>query len=120
LHTVDHSCLHTVKERGQQRRLVGREAGRFVETSIFSTRTLDEIAGQGRWRYQFTITGATFAPLIHVAADWQLVENHYADRPLRHELATGRALGATVADALHTLVAQIRAAVAIEDAFDEL
>jgi hypothetical protein len=81
---------------------------------------LDEIAGQGRWSYQLTVTGATFAPVIHVTADWQLVEYHYADRPLRYELATGRALGATVADALHTLLAQIRAAVAIDDAFDEL
>jgi hypothetical protein len=81
---------------------------------------LDEIAGQGRWSYRLTVSGATFAPLIHVSADWQLVESRYADRPLRHELATGRAIGATVSDALYTLVAQIRAAVAIEDAFDEL
>jgi hypothetical protein len=81
---------------------------------------LDEIAGQGRWSYQLAVTGATFAPLVHVAADWQLVEYHYADRPLRHELATGRATGATVSDALHNLLAQVRAAVAIEDAFDEL
>jgi hypothetical protein len=81
---------------------------------------LDEIAGQGRWSYQLTVTGATFAPLIHITADWQLVEYHYADRPLRHELATGRAIGATVSDALHALVAEVRAAVAIEDASDEL
>jgi hypothetical protein len=81
---------------------------------------LDEIAGQGRWSYRLTVSGATFAPLIDVSADWQLVEYRYADRPLRHELATGRAIGATVSDALYTLVTQIRAAAAVEDAFDEL
>jgi len=81
---------------------------------------LDEIAGQGRWSYQLTVTGATFAPLIHVTAEWQLVEFHYAGRPLRRVLMSGRAMGATVSDALQTLVAQIRAAAAVEDAFDEL
>jgi hypothetical protein len=81
---------------------------------------LDDIAGQGRWSYQLTVTGATFAPLIHVTADWQLLECHHADRPLRRVLTTGRAMGATVSDALPTLVAQIRASAAIEDAFDEL
>jgi hypothetical protein len=35
-------------------------------------------------------------------------------------LTSGRAMGATVSDAFHALVAQIAAAVAIEDAFDEL
>ena len=81
---------------------------------------LDEIAGQGRWSYQLTVTGATFAPVIHVTADWQLLEYHYAGRPLRRVLTTGRAMGATVSDALQTLVAQVRVAAAIEDAFDEL
>jgi hypothetical protein len=81
---------------------------------------LDEIAGQGRWSYQLTVTGATFAPLIHISADWQLLEYHYAGRPLRRVVTSGRAMGATVSDALQELVAQIRAAVAIEDAFDEL
>ena len=81
---------------------------------------LDDIAGQGRWSYQLTVTGATFAPLIHVTADWQLLEYHYAGRPLRRVLTSGRAMGATVSDALQALVAQIAAAVAIEDAFDEL
>jgi hypothetical protein len=81
---------------------------------------LDDIAGQGRWSYQLTVTGATFAPLIHVTVDWQLLEYHYAGRPLRRVLTTGRAVSATVSDALQTLVAQIRAAAAIEDVFDEL
>ena len=81
---------------------------------------LDEIAGQGRWSYRLTVSGATFAPLIHITADWQLVEYHYADRPLRRVVTSGRAMGATVADALQELVAKIRAAVAVEDAFDEL
>jgi hypothetical protein len=81
---------------------------------------LDDIAGQGRWSYQLTVTGATFAPLVHVAADWQLLEYHYAGRRLRRVVTSGRAMGATVGDALQELVAQIRAAVAIEDAFDEL
>ncbi len=81
---------------------------------------LDDIAGQGRWSYQLTVTGATFAPLIHITADWQLLEYHYAGRPLRRVLTTGRAMGATASDALQTLVAQIRAAAAIEDAFDEI
>jgi hypothetical protein len=81
---------------------------------------LDEISGQGRWSCQLTVTGATFAPLIHVTTDWQLLEYHYADRPLRRVVTTGRAMGATVSDALHALVEQIGAAVAIEDAFDEL
>ena len=64
--------------------------------------------------------GATFAPLIHVTADWQLLEYRGAGRPLRRVLISGWAMGATVSDALQALVAQIRAAVAIEDAFDEL
>ena len=81
---------------------------------------LDDIAGQGRWSCQLTVTGATFAPLIHVTADWQLLEYRYAGRPLRRVLTSGRAMGATVSDALQTLVAQLPAAVAIEDAFDEL
>ena len=81
---------------------------------------LDDIAGQGRWSYQLTVTGATFAPLIHVTADWQLLEYRYAGRLLRRVLTSGRAMGATVSDASHALVAQIAAAVAIEDAFDEL
>jgi hypothetical protein len=81
---------------------------------------LDDIAGQGRWSYQLSVSGATFAPLIHISADWQLLEYHYAGRPLRRVVTSGRAIGATVSDALHALVAQIRAAVAIEDAFDEL
>ena len=81
---------------------------------------LDGIAEQGRWTYQLTVTGATFARLIHVTADWQLVEYHYAGRPLRRVLTSGRAMGATVSDAMQALVAQIAAAVAIEDAFDEL
>ena len=81
---------------------------------------LDDIVGQGRWSYQLTVTGATFAPVVHVTADWQLLEYRYAGRPLRRVLTTGRAMGATVSDALQTLVAQIRAAAAIEDAFDEL
>jgi len=81
---------------------------------------LDDIAGRGRWSYQLTVTGATFAPLVHVTADWQLVEYRYAGRPLRRVLTSGRAMGATVSDGLHALVAQVRAAAAIEDAFDEL
>lgn len=81
---------------------------------------LDDIAGRGRWSYQLTVTGATFAPLVHVTADWQLVEYRYAGRPLRRVLTSGRAIGATVSDGLHALVAQVRAAAAIEDAFDEL
>ncbi len=81
---------------------------------------LDSIAGQGRWSYQLTVTGATFAPLVHISADWQLLEYRYAGRPLRRVVTTGRVMGATVSDALHALVAQVRAAVAIEDAFDEL
>jgi hypothetical protein len=88
--------------------------------SALATDHPDEIAGRGRWSYHLAVTGARFAPLIHVTADWELVEYHYADRPLRHVLATGRAIGATVSDALHTLLAQVRAVVAIEDAFDEL
>jgi hypothetical protein len=39
---------------------------------------------------------------------------------LRRVLTSGRAMGATVSDALQALVAQIAAAVAIEDVFDEL
>ena len=81
---------------------------------------LDDIAGQGRWSYQLTVTGATFAPLVHVTADWQLVEYRYAGRPLRRVLSSGRAMGATVTDAVQDLVARICAAAAIEDAFDEL
>ena len=81
---------------------------------------LDDIAGQGRWSYQLTVTGATFAPLVHVTADWQLVEYRYAGRPLRRVLSSGRAMGATVTGAVQDLVAQISAAAAIEDAFDEL
>ena len=81
---------------------------------------LDDIAGQGRWSYQLTVTGAAFAPLVHVTADWQLVEYRYAGRPLRRVLSCGGAMGATVSDAVQDLVAQICAAAAIEDAFDEL
>ena len=55
---------------------------------------LDDIAGQGRWTYQLTVTGATFAPLIHVTADWQLLEYRSAGRPLRRVLTSGRAMGA--------------------------
>ena len=64
--------------------------------------------------------GATFAPLIHVTVDWQLLEYRGAGRPLRLVLTSSRAMGATVSDALRALVVQIRAVVAIEDVLDEL